>query len=135
MGFYSPCVEFFFAMYDFHRGKRENVSKQNSRLSLFGVSCCGAGVLTQSARPKCKACTGGEMGRSLETTDSSHARGGVKSAKKTKTNIGSLIWMTRHSGVFIIHKTDISKAKKTSTVARGSEVRTKIMAGKQRRLK
>ena len=77
----------------------------------------------------------GEMGRSLETTDSSHARGGVKSAKKTKTNIGSLIWMTRHSGVFIIHKTDISKAKKTSTVARGSEVRTKIMAGKQRRLK
>ena len=67
-------------MYDFYRGKHENVSKHKQSTEFVGVNCRGAEVLTQSARSKCKACTGGEMGRSLETTDSSRGRGRVQSA-------------------------------------------------------
>ena len=37
-GFDSRYVGFIFVVADFHRGKRENGSKQSSRVTLFGVS-------------------------------------------------------------------------------------------------
>lgn len=50
----SRCVVFFiFVISDFHRGKHENV-----KMRLLDARGRGERVLTESARPKCKACTG-----------------------------------------------------------------------------
>ena len=59
-------------------------------------------MLTQSARPECKAFTGGEMGGSLETTDSLAEGEGFKVRKKEEEKVrgcnGLSLLIFVHSG-------------------------------------
>lgn len=54
----SRRVVSFFVECDFHPRKRENVGEQRRLQTLVDVSGRGAGVLTQSAKRKCKECMG-----------------------------------------------------------------------------